>query len=282
MHKEEITMLNSIINYINYLESAHNLLISIHGDRLKDFTNKAVPYNIHRNPYCIYIKSNRETWNKCIACQYKVCEKTESGMFFGSCYAGVGEYIIPIKNDSEVLGFISVSGYKGMESKLYNTITKYGFSRGKTRDLYNTCLSEHIPDINLIKQLIEPLAAMITLFYIKTPAKICSDDGSYIYGHILTILHTGYMNRLTISDIASSCHCSVSYVSHLFKSKTGTSINKYLTQIRIAQAKKLLSDSGLSISEISDPCGFCDSDYFIYVFGKITGITPKKYRNLKK
>lgn len=65
---------------------------------------------------------------------------------------------------------------------------------------------------------------------------------------------------------------------NLFKKNYGTTPNKYISNQRISYAKKLLKNSGLSIFEISNICGFCDVYYFSSFFKKATGCTPTNFR----
>ncbi|MBP3360496.1 MAG: helix-turn-helix domain-containing protein [Clostridia bacterium] len=277
-------MIEDIIKYIDYLKNEHGLMITVHGinERLSSAGGELAPYNIHGNPYCLYIKSCRENWDECIARQVKVMEKCASGAFFGSCYGGVGEFVIPIKNADELIGFISVSGYRGDPRKRDYFARKYGFPPEKLKEIYEKNLSAERPSIERVKLLTAPLAAMLTLLYLQQPGKSEDTGGDYVYGHILTILHSDFSERITIGSIARSCHCSESYVSHLFKKKTGTTVGKYLTKIRLEEAKKLLSSTDISVSEIAYSTGFCDSNYFIYVFGKNVGMTPTYYRKANK
>ncbi|MBE6374353.1 MAG: helix-turn-helix domain-containing protein, partial [Lentisphaerae bacterium] len=53
-----------------------------------------------------------------------------------------------------------------------------------------------------------------------------------------------------------------------------------LQNFRLAQAETLLRTTLLPLTEISDRCGFCDSNYFILCFRKRYKITPYRYRKL--
>ncbi len=78
------------------------------------------------------------------------------------------------------------------------------------------------------------------------------------------------------------CKVSRRRFNELFKKQFGTTPNKYLTSQRIENAIILLSEQNISISEISDMCGFGDVYYFSKVFKNETGYTPGKYRHLNK
>ena len=60
-------MLDSIVNYIDFLKKHFDLSVSIHGTdgRLDPYMSSLAPYNIHSNPYCLFVKSSKQNWNLC-------------------------------------------------------------------------------------------------------------------------------------------------------------------------------------------------------------------------
>ena len=72
------------------------------------------------------------------------------------------------------------------------------------------------------------------------------------------------------------------YVSKVLKDRKGTTLRQYIIAYRLKLAKKLLEESGKSVNEISEECGFNDPSYFTKTFKNAFGITPKDYRNLTK
>ena len=75
---------------------------------------------------------------------------------------------------------------------------------------------------------------------------------------------------------------AVSYISRLFKEKTGQNILYYINMVRIENAKKLLRESreDAGIGEIGKATGFTNCNSFIRIFKKYEEITPGKYREL--
>lgn len=273
-------MINSIVNYIELLGKEFGLAVSIHATegRLDPYMSRLALYNIHSNPYCLFVKSSKENWDVCRLCQARAAEAARGGMFFGSCYAGVGEYTIPIRHGEEYMGFISVGGYYGSEGKRDHFADKFGFSLDEIRDKYKAYLSPDVPSAETVKALIEPLAAMLVLLFSSSQEGDAPTGDGYIYGHIVSYLHNHIGDKILLSDVASFCHYSPSFVARLFKARSGMTVSEYLSDIRMKKARELLTKTDMQISEIAEACGFTDTNYFIACFSRRYGTPPKKFR----
>lgn len=86
-------------------------------------------------------------------------------------------------------------------------------------------------------------------------------------------------SEITLNQLSAICHLSPNYLSSLFKKEVGISFSEYIQQQRIEEAKKLLTYTSYPILDIGSLLNFTDQSYFIKVFKKFTGITPKQYRN---
>jgi AraC-like DNA-binding protein/mannose-6-phosphate isomerase-like protein (cupin superfamily) len=93
---------------------------------------------------------------------------------------------------------------------------------------------------------------------------------------ILSYLNKNLQEPISIGDLAKHFYISESYICRIFKSATGTTINKYMTARRISIAKSLLAE-GIGVSEVCERCGFSDYSNFLKAFTKSVGISPKKY-----
>ena len=91
-----------------------------------------------------------------------------------------------------------------------------------------------------------------------------------------------YSQPISVRDVAEAIHVSYDHLAHLFKSEKGSSIHRWLSNLRINKAKVLLNDSGLEIKEVAVQTGFNDQNYFCRLFKKYTGTSPQKYRNRSK
>jgi AraC-like DNA-binding protein len=70
-----------------------------------------------------------------------------------------------------------------------------------------------------------------------------------------------------------------SYVSDLFKKKTGQTMTQFLQRIRVEASIRYLMDTRLTIQQIAEKCGFANDNYYIKVFKQWTGKTPGKFRH---
>lgn len=86
--------------------------------------------------------------------------------------------------------------------------------------------------------------------------------------------------QITLTEVAAHFAVSPSHLSRIFHQETGFGVREYLIHYRIRMACDLLLNSGLSVTQIADQCGFSDSNYFGDAFKKATGLSPREYRKL--
>ena len=92
----------------------------------------------------------------------------------------------------------------------------------------------------------------------------------------------GNFNRkISLDDVAKKVGYSKCYFCNKFKAITGTTYLDYLNSVRLAHAHLLLHQN-IPISEVCYACGFENTSYFIQLFKKIYGFTPKKYLKMYK
>ena len=109
---------------------------------------------------------------------------------------------------------------------------------------------------------------------------ICSDceSGRFRFERILNYVHEHYSESVTIGQIAQQEFISVGYLSRIFKKHTGSTLTKYLTELRLQNARKDLASTGKSISDIAYTNGFSSLNSFIAYFKAKYGDTPKQYQ----
>lgn len=95
----------------------------------------------------------------------------------------------------------------------------------------------------------------------------------------LEYMQKHYKDKITLEDIAKSAHLSASRLCHLFREQLGTTIFKYLANIRVQRAKYLLLSTDMTCIEICFDSGFSNLSFFNRTFKMCVGITPTKFRS---
>lgn len=87
---------------------------------------------------------------------------------------------------------------------------------------------------------------------------------------------------LTVNWCAEKLHLSPNYFGDLIRKETGQSPKEYIQNKSIYEAKKLLWETRMTISEIAYLLGYQYPQYFSRAFKTATGLTPVEYRNAEK
>lgn len=293
-----MNLYSGLLHYLEKVNKEYDVQIT-----LKDFSGllgidirlyrMIQPFTIHHSCYCMTIKSHGRLWTCCLKTKdflyQRLLKNPET--FYGSCYAGIGEFVVPIHNGTKLLGAFTVGNFASTKkpSKILQKVIS-------NRELDHTMLeraydSSTKPISHLNKNIekdLQIIAEYLCLLYelknqdegLTTPSTKYDATKPYILSHAIEYLNLHATKNIKLSDIASYCHCSPSYISHQFKAYTGMNINAYVNERRVDLAKELLRDSNTSITDIAYEVGFKDSNYFSKVFRDLTGYSPNKYRKI--
>lgn len=98
-------------------------------------------------------------------------------------------------------------------------------------------------------------------------------------GKVIHLISKKYMEPdLSVEMICDCLGKSRSYLSRMFKENTGMNLLDYLHTTRLTEAKKLLNETDLGISEIASKVGYYSGWTLARVFKRYEGITPTAYR----
>lgn len=94
----------------------------------------------------------------------------------------------------------------------------------------------------------------------------------------LNYIHNNLATDISLDRVAGTAGISKFHFSRLFKVMTGLTYQSYVNRVRIEQAKKLLDDDTLSITDTGYAVGYSDLTHFERIFKKLAGTTPSQYR----
>lgn len=83
---------------------------------------------------------------------------------------------------------------------------------------------------------------------------------------------------ITTAALAREVGLNRTYLCTHFAEETSMTVNQFITQTKIEEAKRLMDITKKSIAEIAESLGFSSQSYFQKVFRKHCGITPGEYR----
>jgi AraC-like DNA-binding protein len=87
-----------------------------------------------------------------------------------------------------------------------------------------------------------------------------------------------YTRKISLGEIAAASGLSAPYFSSIFKEERGINLSSYLNQLRVEKAAGLLEETGFSLAQIAEACGFEDQNWFSKIFKSRMGLSPGKFR----
>ena len=279
---------DTLAQYIEQVADEYNLFIKIHDFDGFISNDKRITQTVFGNypRYCSYVRSAEPALRHCLEKEVEVTQRCEEGKpFYGTCYAGVKMYVVPMFYEGKALGFVSAgrlrTSYEQSQSRINRTAEKFGLDPVNMNKLYFDSIENkddikpYEPHINLIASTLELLRIEFSKTAIlQTPV----DNKNVLCRKIIDYINMAYMGKLTVDVFASYYNCSRSLISHSFKSQTGMTIRQYINKVRLEKAADMLRTSEYSISSVARGVGFEDTNYFIKLFKDTYSITPGEYR----
>jgi len=87
--------------------------------------------------------------------------------------------------------------------------------------------------------------------------------------------------NLKAGVVADAVFCSVGNLNDRFCKEIGTTVARYIDDLLMFEARKMLASGNKSVGEVSTALGYCDQFYFSRCFTKHFSITPREYKKLK-
>ena len=98
----------------------------------------------------------------------------------------------------------------------------------------------------------------------------------------LQFIKENFSNSISIEDVSKVIYLSPSRTYHLFTEAVGEGFISYLSAIRVNEAKRLLAETDLTITEVYANSGFQSHSSFYRTFTKLVGLVPSEYRTIAR
>lgn len=147
-----------------------------------------------------------------------------------------------------------------VESKLYHLVEWFHSSNPLRVGYMNPLLQEILVDC-----------------YMEVERESVYPNTEIIY-EIIQDLENHTRDNFDSGHLEETFHLSYKHLCRIFKQATGRTLTQYHTELRINEASRLLRETTNRISDISSYMGFADPLYFSNVFKKVSGFSPRGYR----
>jgi YesN/AraC family two-component response regulator len=130
-------------------------------------------------------------------------------------------------------------------------------------------------DIEEMRSIMEQ---MIDEVFEASSAKKQNESVRQIVMHVKEFIDQNYFDDLWLTGLSQRFNIESSYLSKTFKNIIGENLMLYISKTRVEKAKILLCGNKLNITDIALMVGYDDYSYFSRVFRKVTGLSPREYR----
>lgn len=229
--------------------------------------------------FCRLIKSTEEGCEKCDGLSWRVqllATSFKDNCIY-KCPYGLFSVVQPLYKDDKYLGSLYCGnffdrqpggkGWDDIEAALPRAVDGV-----KAREAYFQATFMNSSDIydlqNLMSLLVKSIADLLA-----------ADKHNFSkYDKILEYIEKNFQRDITLDDLSQLSSFNPSYISQLFRKKTGLTLTEFISRVRVRKAKELLLKSDMSIGEVAFSVGFQDQNYFSRVFKQVEAFTPREYR----
>ena len=164
---------------------------------------------------------------------------------------------------------------------IMNTILRKAAERGGVHPVYlDRTSSAYAVRIEQVASTDAALALMTEMFqgYCQLVRSATTRNYSAPVQRALLYIEANLSEDLHLQTLADKLNVSAGYLSALFRKETQQTLTDYVNRRRVDYARHLLTTTRLQIQTIAQHCGIVDVQYFTKVFKRITGTTPRAYR----
>ncbi|WP_280353123.1 helix-turn-helix transcriptional regulator [Nocardia otitidiscaviarum] len=104
-------------------------------------------------------------------------------------------------------------------------------------------------------------------------------SGETVLAEVFDVIEERFGEPLSLRDVARVVGMTPAYLTTLVRRRTGRTVQDWITERRMSEARRLLSDPDLSVTEVARRVGIADPGYFTRVFRRENGMPPRAWRD---
>ncbi len=271
----------NLIKLKELLQDFYNLTkirITVFNDRFEEL----VAYPEEIAPFCQQLRKDPSAKKRCRQCDKDACTIASSRhtTYIYQCHAGLTEAISPIYLGNILIGYL-----------FFGHVFSYPSHEEGWEEIKKCCRSYDVDTAMLKEACLE--SPIISNEYILSSSHILHAVASYLCMERMVVLkqqnlpilidnyiQSHLMENIEAKDICNQFEIGRTHLYDISKQAYGMGIAEYVRKLRIDKAKTLLvEEPEKRIGEISALCGFTDYNYFITMFKRMTGKSPKQFRD---
>jgi AraC family transcriptional activator of pobA len=103
-------------------------------------------------------------------------------------------------------------------------------------------------------------------------------SGEPLLADVFAVIERGHAEPLSLRDVAGEVGMTPGHLTTLVRRRTGRTVQEWIIDRRMAESRRLLADTDLSIGEVARRVGISDPGYFSRLFRRAHGTNPRTWR----
>lgn len=162
-----------------------------------------------------------------------------------------------------------------LQGELRGVVKEHAADHDIEPELFQDLIADPFPiaPLDQTASMAERMSALYET-YVRLLVHRKEQRGKFDFNDIKTYVDSHYHLNISLESIANHFYLSKSYLSKAFKQQFGATLSGYITEVRMEQAKRLLTESGHQIKTVAELVGFNDLSYFYKTFKKYHQCSP--------
>lgn len=238
-------------------------------------------YPVNHSGFCKLIRSRETGIARCKACDHAAFThaKANREVYVYRCHAGLTEFIAPIRDHSNVIGYLMIGQMRSEQDssaewrRMLLSLAELGLDADYLETAFYSLHSVSEAKVHAYARIVQTCAYSI---WFDNDIRVQKEDAAknlenYINEHLCECLSIEILSEKLKIGRTTLCSCA--------KKSFGLSIGELIRKRRIDLAKDLLQRTSEPVSAIAEQIGIADYNYFTKVFKSETGVTPTVYRS---
>jgi AraC family transcriptional regulator len=181
-------------------------------------------------------------------------------------------------------GAVHSNDYAAPTRCLHFELDDTSFATGPLRDPRSTLLGAMIRDEFRLRDDLAPLAidGLLAALLARGTRRRTDDDAPRWLMRVRDAVHANFRGKVPLGELSRIAGVHPAHVCREFHRRTGRTVGAYMRELRIAHACRMLDSGNATLAEIALACGFADQSHFASAFRRVMGLTPGRYRALRR